>query len=140
MVGNLSEFNLKLKEEGIIKSDIVYSIDNQKAKNDEFITVHIYAVSEEIDKYIKFLEERILSKDYNEELFNLYKKNIISDFNYDFNSVNGIMAFMTTEYEFEGKIDNSSIVEEMNLNYAKFVKVTDKLNLDNKSVVVMKKK
>ena len=45
---------------------------------------------------------------------------------------------MSSEYEFEGKIDNENIKLEMNLNYDKFKEVINNINLNNKSVVVMK--
>lgn len=140
ILGELSEFNLNLKEKGIIKDNIGYSINTQDSKDKEFITIHIYALTDKIDKFIKLLEKKLLSKDYTQDLFTLYKKNIISDFNYDFNSVNGIMNYMISEYEFERKIDNENIKLEMNLNYDKFKEVVNNINLDNKSIVVMKGK
>ena len=87
---------------------------------------------------MKHLEEQLISKSYSKEDFELYRKNIIAEFNYGFNSVNGIMGFMSSEYEFIGRIDNDSIREEINLNYEKFIEVVDKFNLDNKSIVIMK--
>ena len=138
LVGNLSNFNLKLKEENIIKNDIGYSIDNYKSGEDEFITVHLYALTDNINEYIELLEKELLSKKCTKEDFELYKKNIISDYSYSFNSVNGIMNFLTVEYEFEDKIDNDSIKEEINLNYDRFIDVINNFNLNNKSIVVMK--
>ena len=138
LVGNLSKFNLSLKEQNIIKNDIGYSIDNVINGDDEFIVLHLYVLTDNIDKYISLLEKQLLSNNYNKEDFELYRKNIISDLNYGFNSVNGIMAFLSSEYEFDGKIDSESIKEEINLNYEKFKKVISKINLDNKSIVVMK--
>ena len=134
LLGNLSVFNLSLKEKNIIKDDIGYSINS----HDDFITMHIYALTDYTKEFIELLEEKIMSKDYNKELFDLYKKNIISDFYYGFNNVNNIMNFLSYEYEFSGKIDNDAINEEINLNYDRFKEVTDKINLNNKSIVVMK--
>lgn len=138
LVGNLSEFNLSLKEKNIIKTDIGYSIDNIINGDEEFITVHIYTITDKVKDYINLLEKQLLSKNYTKEDFELYKKNIISGLNYNFNSVYGIMSFLTSEYEFDGKIDSKSIQEEINLNYDRFIEVISNINLDNKSVVVMK--
>ena len=80
------------------------------------------------------------SKDYNEELFNLYKKTFISDLNYMFNTVNGTMNFMMMEYDFYKKISNDIIDFETNLNYERFIEVTNNLSLKNKSIVIMEKK
>ncbi len=138
LVGNLSNFNLSLKEQDIITNDIGYYIDNYSSETDDIITVHFYGLTENSKLFIELLEQQLLSKNYTEEDFDLYKKNIISDFYYCFNSVNGIMSFMMSEYELEGKIDNKVIEIEKNLNYKDFIKVTDNINLNNKSVVVMK--
>ena len=138
LVGNLSNFNLKLKEDNIIKNDIGYSIDNYKTGEDEFIIVHLYALTDNVSEYIELLEKELLTNNYTEEDFELYKKNIISDYSYSFNSVNGIMHFLTVECEFEGKIDADSIKEEMNLNFDRFKEVINNFKLNNKSIVVMK--
>ena len=138
LVGNLSNFNLSLKEQDIITNDIGYYIDNYSSETDDIITVHFYGLTENPKLFIELLEQQLLSKNYTEEDFDLYKKNIISDFYYCFNSVNGIMSFMMSEYELEGKIDNKVIEIEKKLNYKDFIKVTDNINLNNKSVVVMK--
>ena len=138
IIGSLSDFNLKMKEEKIIKDNIGYSINYQKSKNDNYITIHIYALTDKTKEFVELLEKELISFNYSKELFELYKKNIISDFNYGFNSVNGVMGYMSSEYEFEGKIDNENIKLEMNLNYDKFKEVINNINLNNKSVVVMK--
>ena len=139
LIGDLSEFNLKLKEKGIIKDNIGYSLNSQSNKDDQFITVHIYALTDKEKEFIELLEKQLMKKEVSEELFNLYKKTIVSDFNYGFNSVSGIMNYMVSEYEFIHKIDNESINEEMNLNYDNFMDVVNKFNINNKSIVVMKK-
>ena len=139
LIGDLSEFNLNLKEKGIIKDNIGYSLNSKSNKDDQFITVHIYALTDKEKEFIELLEKQLMKKQVSEELFDLYKKTIVSDFNYGFNSVSGIMNYMVSEYEFIHKIDNESIIEEMNLNYDSFMDVINKFNINNKSIVVMKK-
>ena len=139
VVGYLSKFNLKLKEDKIIKKDIDFNIMTEKVKNEEFIIFTFSAFSEKTRKFVSLLKEQLLKKDYSEELFNLYKKSIISDFNYQFDSVNGIMNFLVSEYEYYGKVSNDIINAESNLNYKTFKEVTNKINIDNYSVVIMKK-
>ena len=139
LIGDLSEFNLNLKEKGIIKDNIGYSLNSKSNKDDQFITVHIYALTDKEKEFIELLEKQLMKKEVSEELFDLYKKTIVSDFNYGFNSVSGIMNYMVSEYEFIHKIDNESIIEEMNLNYDSFMDVINKFNINNKSIVVMKK-
>ncbi len=139
-LGNLSTFNLSLKEHGLIKNDIGYSVDNLINGTDEFITVHIYSLTDNTNEYIKLLEDNLIDNNYNKEDFELYRKNMISDFNYDFNSVNGIMSFLVGEYSYEDKIDEESIEKVKNLNYDRFIEVMKHFNLNNKSIVVMKNK
>ena len=139
VVGYLSKFNLKLKEDKIIKKDIDFNIMTEKVKNEEFIIFTFSAFSEKTQKFVSLLKEQLLKKNYSEELFNLYKKSIISDFNYQFDSVNGIMNFLVSEYEYYGKVSNDIINAESNLNYKTFKEVTNKINIDNYSVVIMKK-
>lgn len=139
-LGNLSTFNLSLKEQGLIKNDIGYSVDNLINGTDEFITVHIYSLTDNINEYIKLLEDNLIDNNYNKEDFELYRKNMISDFNYDFNSVNGIMSFLVGEYSYEDKIDEESIEKVKKLNYDRFIEVMKHFNLNNKSIVVMKNK
>ncbi|MBO6195820.1 MAG: insulinase family protein [Bacilli bacterium] len=138
LVGNLSKFNLSLKEKNVIKNDIGYSIDNYETNNDTFITTHFYGLTDNVEEFIELLEKQLMSNNYTKEDFELYKKSSIADINYGFNSVNGIMGFMSSEYEFDGKIDNNSIMEEININYDRFKEVIKNFNLKHKSIVVMK--
>ena len=134
LIGDLSEFNVSLKEKNIIKDDIGYSIDDYN----EFITVHLYGLTDKPDKFIELLEKQLKTKDFNKEDFELFRKTLIADYNYGFNSVNGIMLFMSSEYELLGKIDENSIKEELSINYDRFKEVISNFNLNNKSIVVMK--
>lgn len=134
LIGDLSEFNVSLKEKNIIKDDIGYSIDDYN----EFITVHLYGLTDKPDKFIELLEKQLKTKDFNKEDFELFRKTLIADYNYGFNSVNGIMLFMSSEYELLGKIDENSIKEELSINYDRFKEVISNFNLKNKSIVVMK--
>lgn len=134
LVGDLSKFNVTLKEKNIIKDDIGYSIDDYN----DFITVHLYSLTDDPDKFIELLEKQLETKEFDKEDFELFRKTIISDYNYGFNSVNGIMLFLTSEYELLGKIDDKSIKEELNINYNRFKEVISNFNLKNKSIVVMK--
>ena len=139
VVGTLSTFNLKLKEDKIIKKDIDFNIMTEKVKDEEYIIFSFSTFTEKCDKFVSLLQDQLLKKDYSEELFNIYKKTIISDLNYQFNSVNGIMHFLVSEYEFYGKVSNDIIKTETELSYDRFKEVTDKLNIDNYSIVIMKK-
>lgn len=139
LVGNLSKFNIDLITKKIIKDNISYSINWQKVKNEEYITVSIYTLTDKYNKFITLLEKQLLSKNYTKEDFDLFKKTFKSDLNYYFDSVNGIMNFMISEYDFNGSISNETLEIENNLNYDKFKEIIGKFNIKNKSIVIMKK-
>ncbi|MBR3117227.1 MAG: insulinase family protein [Bacilli bacterium] len=139
VIGLLSSFNLKLKEDKIIKKDIDFNVLTEKVKDEEYVIFNLSTFTEKTNKFISLLKEQLLKKDYTKELFDLYKKTIISDMNYQFNSINGIMRFLTAEYEFYNKISNDIIKIESNLNYDRFKEITNKINTDNESIVIMKK-
>lgn len=139
LIGELSDFNLELKEKEIIKDNIGYYIDSCDNNKEEFITVHIYALTEKEKEFINLLENKLKEKNISEELFNLYKKTVKSDFNYGFESISGIMGFLVAEYEFDKKISNDNIKIEQNLNYKNFLELINRFNIENKSIVYMKK-
>ena len=140
IIGNLSKFNIDLRTNKIIKDDISYSINTQNTKDEEYITVSIFTLTDKHNKFISLLEEQLLNKNYTKEEFELYKKTFKSDMNYFFDSVTGIMNFMISEYSFNKCISNENIELENNLNYDDFKEVTKRFNLKNKSIVIMKKK
>ena len=140
LIGNLSEFNIELKKDNIIKDDLIFRVSSDDTNNETYIIVKIYALTDNYKKVEELLDKELLKKELSKEDFELSKKSIISDLNYYFNSVSGIMNFMKIEYDFYGKIDNESIKIEKNLNYDNFIKVVNKFNLSNKSIVIMKGK
>ena len=140
LIGNLSKFNIDLRTNRIIKDNISYSINTQKTKNEEYIIVSIFVLTDKFNKFISLLEEQLLNEDYTKEEFNLYKKTFKSDLNYFFDSVTGTMNFMLSEYSFNECISNDNIEIENNLNYDDFIDIANKFNLKNKSIVIMKKK
>ena len=137
LIGNLSNFNVSLKKKNLIKDDLVFRISSDITKNETYIIIKIYVLTDEYNKVIELLEHQLLSKDYSKEDFELYKKSFISDLNYTFNNVNAIMEYMKNEYDFFGKISNESIVSEKNLNYERFIDIISRFNIDNKSIVIM---
>lgn len=139
-LGELSNFNIELKKKNIINNDIYYSISSDDFKDDCYITFKIIALTNKEDKFISLLEKELKKKDYSINDFNLYKKTLIADLNYDFNNINDIMSFMIGEYEFSKNISNDNIKVEKNLNFDRFIEVTNKLNVKNKSIVIMSNK
>ena len=139
LLGELSDFNIELKKNKIIKDDIFFYTDFEETSNGDYFIVNINALTNKTNEFIKLLEDKLNKKDYTEEEFNLYKKDVIAHLTWSFNSSNNIMGFMTNMYLFDKKIDNNVIDIESNINFKRFKEVIDKLNLDYKSIVILKK-
>lgn len=139
LIGNLSNFNIELKTKKIIKDDIEYSISLDKTNNKEFVSFIITAISNKPNKFIKLLENKLTKKDYNKDDFEIYKKSLQADLIYQFTNTGTIINYMVNEYLFSKKIDNENILIEKNINYKRFKKITDKLIIKNKSIVILKK-
>jgi len=138
-IGDLSKFNLDLKTNKIIKDDIEHSVSIEKAKDKEFVIITIVAITNKINQFIKLLEKELVKRDYNEEDFNIYKKSILSTLIYQFCDTSSIMNYMTNEYLFSNKIDSENIIIEKSINFKRFKEITNKLDIKNKSIVILKK-
>ena len=139
MLGELSDFNIELKKKKIIKDDVFFYIDFEEAADEEYVIVNINALTNKTNEFIKLLEEKIMKKDYNEDNFNLYRKDSLSNLMWSVNSGTSIMNSMIRLYLFDKKIDNEVIDFKSNINYKRFKEIIDKINLKNKSIVIMKK-
>ena len=118
----------------------MFRISSDKTKNDTYIIIKIFILTDNPKKTIELLEKELTKKNIKEEDFNIYKKSIISDLNYAFNSIDGIMEFMKNEYDFFDKIDSKSIKDELHLNYDDFNRVINNFNNKNNSIVIMENK
>ena len=139
LIGDLSEFNLDLKKKKIIKDDIEHSISIEKAKDKEYVIFTIATYSNKTNKFISLLEDKLIKKDYDKKDFDIYKKSLLSNLIYQFTNTSTIINYMTSEYLFNDKIDNETILIEKNINYKRFKEITDKLIIKNKSIVILKK-
>lgn len=139
LIGELSNFNLELKINKIISDDIEYSITTEKTKNTEYIIFSIFAVTSKPNKFIKLLEKKLMNKDYDKKDFDIYKKTILSSLINQFVNTGTIINYMIDEYLFSKKISNENIEVEKNINFERFKEITDKLIIENKSIVILKK-
>ncbi len=139
LVGNLSNFNLDLKTKKIISDDIETSISIEKVKNKEFVIFTIATVSNKPNKFVKLLEEKLITKDYDKKDFEIYRKSLLSNLIYQFVDTTSIINYMIDEYLFSNKIGNENIEIEKNINYKRFKEITDKLIIKNRSIVILKK-
>jgi len=139
LIGELSNFNLELKINKIISDDIEYSITTEKTKNTEYIIFSIFAVTSKPNKFIRLLEKKLMNKDYDKKDFDIYKKTILSSLINQFINTGTIINYMIDEYLFSKKISNENIEVEKNINFERFKEITDKLIIENKSIVILKK-
>lgn len=136
LIGDLSEFNLKLKKEKIITSNISISINVLSG----IVIVKIYSFVNDEEKFIKLLDDKLNTKEKIEEKdFSLLKKAIISSLYYKLDNVSGIMNFFYDEYSCYKEINQKNILLEKNLSYEDFNKIVNKINIDNKSITIMKR-
>ena len=139
LVGELSDFNLNLKKNKIINDDIGFDVSFDKFKNDEFMVISIFALTNKTNEFIKLLEEQLMKKDYKKEEFELYKKTKKADLTWAFNTQGNIWFCMQSAYMLDKKIDPERINMVDKLNFDRFKEVTNKLSLNNKSIVILKK-
>ena len=138
-VGELSNFNIELKNKKIIKDDIFTYVDFEESANGDYVIININALTNKTNEFIKLLEDRLNKKEYNEEDFNLYRKDLLAHMLWGVNSRSNIMNSMVRMYLFNKKIDNEIIDMRSNLNFKKFEEIVDKLTFNNKSIVIIKK-
>ena len=139
LIGDLSSFNLELKTKKIISDNIEYSISMDKTKDKEYVCFTIVAITNKPNKFIELLEAKLIRKDFVKKDFDIYKKSLISDLIYQFSNTSSIINYMTNEYLLNEKIDNESILIEKNINFKRFKEITDRFNIKNKSIVILKK-
>lgn len=139
LIGSLSNFNLKLKQDGIIVGNISFSVNFEENRN-EYVIINIYAVTNKEKEFISLLEKQLKIKSCTEKEFNNFKKIIISSIYYNLNTVEGTMRFLYNEYTCSNKIDSNNLKLEKNLDYDKFLSIIKELKIENKSVVVIKPK
>jgi len=80
-----------------------------------------------------------MNKDYDKKDFDIYKKTILSSLINQFINTGTIINYMIDEYLFSKKISNENIEVEKNINFERFKEITDKLIIENKSIVILKK-
>lgn len=139
LVGELSDFNIELKNKRIIKDDINFDVSFEESKNGDYMIINIITLTNKTNEFIRLLENKLNTKDYKRKDFELYKKDIKANLTWNFNSQINIMYYIQRAYSFNKKIDNEKIDLIDQLNYDRFKEITDKLNTKNKSIVILKR-
>ena len=134
LIGELSEFSLKLKEEEKVIGNIGFSVEYVY----DYLIVSFVARPNNEDEYIKLLENQINEKNIKREDFEMIKKSIISSDLFNYNNVESTISSLCNDYMLYGNISNEPIEDEKNLSYEEFMDVVNKFNTKNKSIVVLR--
>ncbi len=134
LIGELSEFSLKLKEEEKVIGNIGFSVEYVY----DYLIVSFVARPNNEDEYIKLLENQINEKNINKEDFEMIKKSIISSDLFNYNNVESTISSLCNDYMLYGNISNKPIEDEKDLSYEEFMDVVNKFNTKNKSIVVLR--
>ena len=136
LVGDLSTFNLELKKKRIITSNMDVGINVFS----DFVIVKIMSFVNDENKFISLLEEKLKSKEeISEKDFTMLKKSIISSVYYRLDKVDGVMNFFYSEYINYKELNPENLKEEKELNYSDFSDIIKKIDINNKSITIMKR-
>ena len=133
-LGKLTGFGLDLKEKNLINGNIGIGTN----KYMDYIVPSINVSTDYPEKIIDILDKKIKEFSLNEEYFNMIKKSMISDFVYCFTGVSNVMSYLFGSYANNKKILTTDFKDFQELNFEELKEVFDKLNLDNKSILIMK--
>lgn len=133
-LGKLTGFGLDLKEKNLINGNIGIGTN----KYMDYIVPSINVSTDYPEKIINILDKKIKEFSLNEEYFNMIKKSMISDFVYCFTGVSNVMSYLFGSYANNKKILTTDFKDFQELNFEELKEVFNKLNLDNKSILIMK--
>lgn len=133
-LGKLTGFGLDLKEKNLINGNIGIGTN----KYMDYIVPSINVSTDYPEKIIDILDKKIKEFSLNEEYFNMIKKSMISDFVYCFTGVSNVMSYLFGSYANNKKILTTDFKDFQELNFEELKEVFNKLNLDNKSILIMK--
>ena len=134
--GKITGFGLSLKEKNMINKDIGIG---SNMYNDHII-LSIQTSSDNPEEMIKIIEDKLNNLQINKEDFEIVKKSYISNFVYYFSSVSSIVNYLYNDYYDSGKINNDKFMKYKEMNYEEFSKIFKEINLNNKSILIMKPK
>ena len=129
----MSEFNLQMKREKKIFGNIGYSA----SKYDDYAVINIVVSSDKEKEIINEIKNKFNNLDLSEELFNLIKKNLISQFVYYFTTTPSIMNYMYSEYSEHKTIKSNTFKIYKEINYNEYVDIIKKIDFSNVSITVM---
>lgn len=134
--GKITGFGLSLKEKNMINKDIGIG---SNMYNDHII-LSVQTSSDNPEEIIKIIEDKLNNLQINKEDFEIVKKSYISNFVYYFSSVSSIVNYLYNDYYDSGKINNDKFMKYKEMNYEEFSKIFKEINLNNKSILIMKPK
>ena len=135
-IGSTSLINEKLKEENIISSNIEFTI----MYTDKHILITILGETENIDRLLSQLENKIENLEITEEEFERKKIGIQSSYVFMSDNIFSMNEKIMNNIIKYNEIKTDDIEYTKNLNYKKAQDIIKKLNLKNKNIVIVESK
>ena len=132
--GKISGFNLELKNKKLINQNIHTGV----SRFQDFAIISIDFSSDKEDEIIKMLDNKFNNIEFDEETFNLIRKNLISRFVYYFSNPNSIMSYLYGEYFDNKTIPSNTFTKYKELNYKEYKDFINQIDFNNKSITIMK--
>lgn len=135
-IGATSILNENLKSDGIITSNIDFTF----TYTDQHILITIFGETEKIEKLSKEIEEQIKNLEITEEEFDRKKLNIASSYVFMSDNIFSMNEKIMSNIIKYNEIKTDDIKYTKKLDYKKAQEIAKKLNLSNKSIVIIEPK
>lgn len=136
LFGDISNLASRLKESGIIVNNIHVELTNAN----EHILVSLVNETKNYEILIEEINKVLENVNITEKDFERKKKVYLSNEIFMFNNIVSVSNFILDSVIFENKFDEKIFDIIDKLNYKDMQKVIKKLNLENKSIVIVEKK
>ena len=132
----LSKFNLDLKNKKLINQNINFSASKYK----DYAIINIEVSGENETEIINQIKSKFNNLDLSKEMFDLIKKNMISDSVYSFTTTSSIMNYLYSDYYEHKEITENSFIKLKEINYDEYKSVIENIDFSNVSITIMKPK
>lgn len=132
-IGTTSLLNEKLRNEKIITNNIEFTF----LYTDKHILITVIGETEKMDSLIELLEEKINNLEIDEEEFNRKKNNIASSYIFMSDNIFSMNEKVMNNIIKYNKVNIDDVKYTKNLELKKAKNIINKLNLENKSIVII---
>ncbi|MGM9875978.1 MAG: EF-P 5-aminopentanol modification-associated protein YfmH [Bacilli bacterium] len=130
-----SEFDEELKKENIISNTTYVNLINC----DTHILISLINETNKYEEFIEKIKERLNNLEINEKDFNRKKKVLISNEIFAYENVEAVGDIIVDNIIYNKELEDNPIEIINNLNMKEFLELIKKININNTSLVVLKK-